>query len=159
MFYQYNEIEDFKNNNFIKKHEHDAGWDIRSNKDFFLRGFQSKTIETGLHMVMPKGFVGIIKSRSGLAMNNNIEVSNGGVLDSGYLGQIFIKIYNHSTRSISFTKGDRIAQILFSYSHTVAPDRLGHITVPFKIPELTKIEFNAIKSNRGKNGIGSTGLE
>jgi len=159
MFYQFNDIKEFKNNNLIKKYEHDAGWDIRSEREVFLRGGQAAIIITGLHIIMPKGFVGIIKSRSGLAIDNSIEASNAGVLDSGYTGQIYIKIYNHSLRSFTIKKGTRIAQILFGYSHTVAPDRLGHIDIPQTIPELTEDEFRAIKSRRGENGVGSTGLE
>lgn len=157
-FYQFNENPNFKNNNLIKTYPHDAGWDIRINQDLCLWPGESSQIKTGLHIVMPKGFKGIVKSRSGLAVNKLIECSNAGVIDYGYTGEIILRIYNNSKQEKFMAHtGNCIAQIIFDYSHTVPSDELRHIAIPQQIPELKPAEFFSLEFDRANNGRGSTG--
>ena len=157
MFFQFNEIEEFRANNLLKKYQHDAGWDIRSGQDVYLSCGYYQKVKTGLHIIIPEGFYGIIQSRSGLGIDHGIEVSNAGVIDAGYIGEISLKVYNHSKRGFTIKKGDRIGQILFCHSLTVAPLELLDIFIPKVFPELEEALFHSIETDRGVSGFGSTG--
>lgn len=157
MFYQFNDVPEFKGNNLLKKYPHDAGWDVRSGEGFKLTPKSNIKISTGLHLVMPKGFKAIAQSRSGLAVNHAIECTNAGVIDYGYTGEIFLRVYNNSNDCFQINKGDRIAQFCFEFSHTVPVTKLLDISIPQTIPELKPTEFYSLEFNRGANGLGSTG--
>ena len=48
----------------------DAGMDIRSNEDTSIAGFAWGVVSTGLYVVIPFGYEGQVRSRSGLAAKN-----------------------------------------------------------------------------------------
>jgi dUTP pyrophosphatase len=125
---------------FQKAHIHDAGFDLLSNVDTTIPARGSQLINTGLHVEVPYGSAGIIKSRSGLAVLYGLEVG-AGVIDAGYTGEILILIRNHSDKDYSVRRGDKIAQML-----------IVHVNCSAVIPvrELTE-------SERGPNGFNSTG--
>ena len=49
----------------------DAGLDIKSSEDTIVPAYTSLLVHTGLHVAIKEGFVGILKSRSGLAISEN----------------------------------------------------------------------------------------
>lgn len=128
-------------------HTADAGFDLRL-PDFYnserctaltLKGYSSIVIDTGVHFEIPTGYVGFIKSKSGLNVKANI-VSEG-VVDAGYTGSIIVKLYNHSPNDYTFFPGNKITQIVF-----------------LPIPEVTLNQVPFLTSTeRGDNGFGSTG--
>lgn len=119
----------------------DAGYDISSNEDRVIFRDNSAIISTGLHMAIPRGYVGKIVSRSGLSFKHNIEVG-AGLIDSGYRGEIKIHLYNFDSEAVSINKGDRIAQIII----------IKHESPVFElVDELDETE-------RGTHGFGHTGL-
>lgn len=128
-------------------HTADAGFDLRlpsfynsaECKSLTLKGYSSIVIDTGVHFEIPVGYVGFIKSKSGLNVKANI-VSEG-VVDAGYTGSIIVKLYNHSPNDYTFLPGDKITQIVFLPIPEVTLNQ-----VPFLIP-----------TERGDNGFGSTG--
>lgn len=124
-----------------KKHPNDAGLDIRASEDVFIEPRQSVIVHTGLYVRIFDGFVGIIKSRSGLSAKNDIEVG-AGVIDSNYRGEISVKLYNHH-RAYGFKihKGDRIAQLL---------------TIQVCLHPYLAVEILE-SSDRNNSGLGSTG--
>ena len=67
-----------------KNNFYDAGFDIASAEDIFIPGWGSKIVSTGIFLEILPGWVGIIKSRSGLSVKRNIEVG-AGVIDSEYI--------------------------------------------------------------------------
>lgn len=122
-----------------RAHEADAGLDIYSPKQWYVFGGESVVIDTGVHVQIPEGYVGFIKSRSG--MNIKHSCCCEGVIDSGYTGSIKIKIYNHSTRLHKIEAGDRIAQL---------------VIIPIATPEPFEVTcFD--DTERGDGGFGSTG--
>lgn len=124
-----------------RAHENDAGTDICCSKDFIIPAKSDYLVSTDLFIQIPDGYVAIVKSRSGLSVKKKIEVG-AGVIDSGYRGEILVHLYNHSDQDHSFTRGDRIAQLL------IMPVMLGNF-----------IEIDDINdSSRGDKGIGSTGI-
>jgi dUTP pyrophosphatase len=93
-------------------------------------------------MEIPEGYVGMLKSKSGLNVKSGIL--SEGVVDALYSGSIVVKLYNHSDKPKHFEKGDKITQIVI-------------MPIPFiKLEEVDNLgEFEA--SERGADGFGSTG--
>lgn len=123
----------------IKAHNSDAGFDLFSRNDAIIKAQSSKLFDTGVHIDIPEGYVGFLKSKSGLNCKHSI-VSEG-VIDAGYIGSIVVKLYNHGTTDYIINAGDKISQIVF-----------------LPIPEI-KLEVveNLKQTERGNAGIGSTG--
>lgn len=91
--------------------EGDAGFDLACLEDFSLKPQERMLISTGLAIALPTGFVGIIKDRSGMAFKHGLTVQ-AGVIDSNYRGEIKVLVHNKNTETISFSAGERIAQLL-----------------------------------------------
>ena len=167
MLLMHNDVEEHKGNNLIKKHPSDMGYDIRAAHDMVIMPKCNKTMDTGLHLCIPPILAGIVQSRSGLAIEKDIECSNAGVIDSGYYGSIKVKIYNMGERHFNIRKGDRIAQMIFHIRPEgfmeVLRDFLYQIHMgwetylsDFIIEEKPMEEWP--ETSRGNNGIGSTGI-
>ena len=92
-------------------------------------------------MFIPNGYYGEICPCSGLAVRNGILAFNG-IIDSGYLGIVYVLLFNLSDKEYFIKKGDRIAQIIFKKFENVS----------FSFDELT---FN---TDRGVKGLGSSGV-
>lgn len=73
-----------------KAHAADAGYDLRTPADATIYPGGTLTIDTGVHMLIPDGYVGMIKSKSGLNVRDGI-ISEG-VVDAGYTGSIRVKL-------------------------------------------------------------------
>lgn len=125
-------------------HDGDAGMDLRSAKDTVILPGGRETIGTGIHIELPKGTVGYVMPRSGLAKKYGITVLNApGVVDEGYRGEIMATIYNAGFAPFEIRKGDRIAQLVIAPYANVFPEL---------VDELGETE-------RGENGFGSTGIK
>lgn len=125
-----------------KAYEYDAGFDLYSRKQVVIDKYDSATFDTGVHINIPKGYVGFLKSKSGLNVNNGI--TSTGVVDSGYTGSIKIKLYNNRDEPYTVYEGDKISQIVF-----------------LPIPKVWLKEVKIFKKDkhliRGTNGFGSSG--
>lgn len=122
----------------------DAGYDLRTPVPVTLppadeMGDGCRTINTGVHVAIPAGYVGFLKSKSGLNVNNS--VTSEGVIDAGYNGAIHVKLYNHGSQWKQFKPGDKISQL---------------VILPIITPELERVEELPL-TERGDNGFGSTG--
>lgn len=125
----------------IRAHEYDAGLDLRMpmTQDETLFAHGSLVIDTGVHIAIPKGYVGMLKSKSGLNVKHGIV--NEGVIDSGYTGSIVVKLYNMSDNDHCIHMGDKISQL---------------VILPCITPQV-KIVDKLDETDRGDNGFGSTG--
>lgn len=122
-----------------RAHSTDAGADIRCMEGFVLPSKGSVTVKTGVHVQLPKGTVGMLKSKSGLNIKHGI--TSEGVIDEGFDGEIMVKLYNDSPIPHHFAKGDKITQL---------------VVMPVCYP--TYAAFDAIQGGeRGSRGYGSTG--
>lgn len=122
-----------------KAHETDAGFDIYSPRRAVIRKRDSIVIDTGVHIEIPKGYVGFLKSKSGLNVNHGI--TGEGVIDSGYTGSIVAKLYNNSEKMVIVEAGQKIIQIVF-----------------LPIPEVElELADSFDETERGNNGFGSSG--
>lgn len=129
----------------IKAHDTDAGFDIRipdtvEPYKLVVRAGDSTTIDTGVHMAIPKGYTGFLKSKSGL--NVKSDLNGEGVVDADYLGSIVVKLYNHGHKDYHFKHGDKLIQI---------------VVLPIPDVKLNRVtDFNKT-TERGDNGFGSSG--
>jgi dUTP pyrophosphatase len=90
-------------------------------------------------MAIPKGYVGDVKSKSGLMMKYGIVTD--GTVDAGYTGSIRVKLFNMSSCAVSIVKGQKIAQLVIKKILT---------------PELEIVD-RLEETERGDGGFGSTG--
>ena len=138
-----------------RAHEFDAGLDLYApkattvpgcrymlnfyNRSYGLISVGQKVINTGVHVEIPAGYVGLIKSKSGLMVNNGLLTD--GTIDSGYTGSINVKLFNTSPNDYKFNAGEKIAQL---------------VIVPCLLPELELVD-HLEETDRGDGGFGSTG--
>ena len=113
------------------------GYDALENTEVVEVG--AETIDTGVHVQIPEGCVGFIKSKSGLMVKHGITTD--GTIDCGYTGSIRVNLYNHNYRPYKFSAGDKIAQL---------------VILPCLLPEL-ELVTEMESTDRGDNGFGSTG--
>lgn len=123
-------------------HDADAGMDLRTPVAFIVPAHGDYTVDTGVHVQIPVGNVGFIKSKSGLNVNAGLTAT--GVVDSGYTGSIRVKLYNHSDEDYVFSRGDKITQMV------VLP------VARFDMIRVDSLEDFG-KTERGNGGFGSTG--
>lgn len=122
-----------------KAHEADAGFDIRTPSKVIIPAKSSRIISTGVHVEIPYGYVGFLKSKSGLNVKSGIL--SEGVIDSGYTGSIVAKLYNQSSAVKVFEKGDKITQL---------------VILPIPVVEMVEVD-RLDDTERGDNGFGSSG--
>ena len=121
----------------------DAGADLTTTIDFTLAPGERQLVPTGIAIALPDGYVALVHPRSGLAIKAGITLLNApGTVDAGYRGEISCILINHDrSESISFKKGDRIAQLVIQ-----------------KVERADFIELSELPgSGRGSGGFGSTG--
>ncbi len=123
------------------KTEGAAGLDLYSTEEVELNPGEIKAIRTGVAVEIPKGYFGLIKDRSGLALKG-IHVL-AGVIDEDYRGEIKVVLINLGKEKIKIEKHMRIAQM---------------IIIPYLRVRVVETE-ELSETQRGEKGFGSTGLK
>ena len=121
----------------------DAGADIVSRIDITLAPGERALVPTGIAIALPDGYVALVHPRSGLAIKHGVTMVNApGTVDAGYRGELQIILINHDrNESVSFKRGDRIAQLVIQ-----------------KVERAEFVEVHDLPgSGRGTGGFGSTG--
>lgn len=124
----------------VRGHKDDAGLDLRTPIAFGIDPGSSAKIDTGVHIDIAPGLVGMLKSKSGL--NVKFGITSEGVIDAGYTGSIVAKLYNHGDSPVVFSAGDKITQL---------------VLLPVYIPDELVVVDSFEQTERGNNGFGSTG--
>ncbi|WBR61445.1 dUTPase [Drosophila suzukii associated hytrosavirus 1] len=88
-----------------------AGFDLYSAYDVVIPARRHAQIGTDIKVQLPPGTYGKIAPRSGLALNNGVDIG-AGVIDEDFRGCIGILIFNHSDQDFHVKVGDRIAQLI-----------------------------------------------
>lgn len=105
---------------------------------------ETKLIKTGIAMAIPKGLMGLIFARSGLASKRGLAPANKvGVVDADYRGEIMVALHNHSNTMQTIESKERIAQMVF---------------VPY-VKGLFEVVNELDETTRGDGGFGSTGTK
>lgn len=122
-----------------RAHADDAGLDLYSPKGTIIPPSGSAVIDTGVHLEIPHGYVGLVLSKSGLNIKRGL--TSEGVIDAGYTGSIRVKLYNHLPQPYQVLAGDKISQL---------------VILPIVTPEL-ELADRLGETERGANGFGSSG--
>ena len=117
----------------------DAGMDlvattlVRTSK-FFEYG-------TDLAMEIPKGYVGLLFPRSSISKTDHFLRNSVGVIDSGYRGEIKLRMSIPALGETEYVIGDKVGQLIL-----------------MKLPwvEIEEVE-ELSDTDRGEGGFGSTG--
>lgn len=123
-----------------RAHDWDAGLDLYARETQIVPAKESAIFDTGVHVELPNGTTGFLKSKSGLNIKHGI--TSEGVIDAGYTGSITVKLYNHSGYDYTVRAGDKISQL---------------VILPVIIPDHIHIVKNLEETERGDRGFGSTG--
>ena len=88
----------------------DAGFDIPCLMDVELKPRAVTLVQTGIHLGIPSGWVGIVKDRSSVAMKGVTTLA--GVIDASYRGELKVAMFNLTDEVKTFKCGERIAQLV-----------------------------------------------
>lgn len=123
----------------MRAHDSDAGFDLACKEDQILEPKVANVIDTGVHVLIPEGYVGLVCPRS--SFNVKGIGTPIGVVDAGYTGSIRVVLEPFNVTKIF--KGNRIAQLVI-----------------LPLPNIKMIEGKVIgvDSHRGDGGFGSTGV-
>lgn len=116
-----------------------AGFDLYATKSVTLRNGVPEMVPTGLAFEIPKGYVGVVYSRSSSAKSGLIITPL--LVDADYRGEVFVLVNRIDDAPREILAGDRIAQI--------------------RIERLVDTEYEwaeeLSETERGSGGYGSTG--
>lgn len=103
---------------------------------------ETALIRTGIALAVPRGYVGLVYARSGMACKRGLAPANKvGVIDADYRGEVMIFLHNHGRDPQVVEDGDRVAQLV------IAP----YLTAQFQAAD------DLDETGRGSGGFGSTG--
>lgn len=122
-----------------RAHTNDAGLDLFAMETVYIAPHSRETVDTGVHVAIPNGFVGMLTSKSGLMRNYGITCR--GTIDAGYTGTIQAIMFNHSDKAYKVEKGSKVTQL---------------VIFPIVIPKLLEVD-EMEETERGANGFGSSG--
>lgn len=122
-----------------RAHKDDAGLDLYAAETVYIAPHSYETVETGARVAIPRGFVGLLTSKSGLMSKHGITCR--GTIDSGYTGSIKAVMFNHSDMAYKVEKGSKVTQL---------------VILPIITPEIELVDFLE-ETDRGANGFGSSG--
>lgn len=122
-----------------RAHPGDAGLDLFALNDGVLAPHEPAKLRTGIAMAIPEGHVGLICDRSSMGAKGVRTL--GGVVDSGYRGEVQVLLINLRNEPLTVRAGDKIAQML------VLPVNLA------QVEEAKSLD----NTQRGAGGFGSTG--
>lgn len=128
-----------------RAHKNDARFDLYSpvNATLYPRWRSgpenSVVIDTGVHIQIPVGYVGDVKSKSGLMVN--YDIITDGTVDAGYTGSVRVKLFNMGSAIYRIRKGQKIAQLVIKKIITPVPELVDSLE----------------ETERGDGGFGSTG--
>ncbi len=122
-----------------RAHHDDAGLDIYCCIETVIPPHQTIKVSTGIAYEVPDGYCVFAWDKGSLG-SKGIKTL-GGVLDSGYRGELFIPIHNLNNEPYVFNKGDKIAQMVIQKVEL------------WEVEETDKLS----ETIRGVSGFGSTG--
>lgn len=122
-----------------KAHDSDAGFDLACKEDQMLEPKVTNVIDTGVHILIPEGYVGLVCPRS--SFNVKGIGTPIGVVDAGYTGSIRVVLEPFNLTKIF--RGNRVAQL---------------VILPLPQVKLVPGEVIGAKTERSANGFGSSGV-
>lgn len=150
-----------------------AGYDIYASEDVLIEPQDKTLVSTDLAVNIPKGYVGLLTSRSGVSSKTHLVVETGKI-DAGYQGHMKINVKNDEQhfRTVNIQDFDLNGEMIRQYinDRDIKPfefnnryqikkgERLAQLViVPIYTPELEPVEEFSNESERGEKGFGSSG--
>ncbi len=124
-----------------RSHDGDLGYDLYANEEVVIQPNEKQKVGTGVAFQFPSGWGGFVKDRSSMATKTDLETI-GGVIDNGYIGELFIVFVNYGHEVQVIEKGQKIAQM---------------VLIPVANFELEQVDQLIARDDRGTGGFGSTG--
>lgn len=121
-----------------RAHDTDAGLDLYATEAVTIPPRGIATFDTGVHVSIPAGYVGLLTSKSGLMAKG---ITSRGTIDSGYTGSIRAVLFNHRKNDVHIEYGQKITQL---------------VIVPILTPDLELVD-SLEETERGSGGFGSSG--
>ncbi|EIA5781275.1 dUTP pyrophosphatase [Staphylococcus pseudintermedius] len=159
-----------------REHDTDAGFDIYAAETVVLEPQEKALIATDIAVNIPKGYVGLLTSRSGVSSKTHLVIETGKI-DAGFQGHMQINIKNDNEELASYDAysfiplaldiAGKTIQVDSDYKEEVMigtyqinkGDRLAQLViVPIWTPELEQVEEFDSESARGTKGFGSSGI-
>ncbi|MEX6053037.1 dUTP diphosphatase [Mammaliicoccus sciuri] len=159
-------------------HPDDAGLDIYAAETVTLNPQEKRLINTDLAVNIPKGYVGLLTSRSGVSSKTELVVETGKI-DAGYIGHVRVNIKNDyisleqydearmdvEDGGIIYPVYDVSGNNIYHSGEIDTPayqinkgDKIAQLViVPIVTPEAVEVEEFTNTTARGEQGFGSTG--
>jgi dUTP pyrophosphatase len=123
-----------------KGHPGDAGIDFYSIEDVIFPPKEARDVFSGVAIEILEGFVGLVWDKSSIAFKKGLKTM-GGVIDSGYRGEMLFRLFNTGDSEVIMKKGDKVAQMIIQ-----------------KFEDCDVVESEELSNTvRGEQGFGSTG--
>ncbi|MCE5456949.1 dUTP pyrophosphatase [Staphylococcus pseudintermedius] len=159
-----------------RNHSTDAGFDIYAAETITLEPQEKALIATDIAVNIPKGYVGLLTSRSGVSSKTHLVIETGKI-DAGFQGHMQINIKNDNEELASYDAysfiplaldiAGKTIQVDSDYKEEVMigtyqinkGDKLAQLViVPIITPELEQVGEFSSESARGEKGFGSSGF-
>ncbi|PTF57680.1 dUTP diphosphatase [Staphylococcus chromogenes] len=152
-----------------RNHSTDAGFDIYAAETIILEPQEKQLIATDIAVNIPKGYVGLLTSRSGVSSRTHLVVETGKI-DSGFQGHMEINIKNDHEDNGAETifKRDLKDKIIIEDERHLYKqgtyvinkgERLAQLViVPIWTPTLQEVDEFSEVSERGEKRFGSSGI-
>ncbi len=125
-----------------RSHEWDAGADLCATEKVTIPAGKNLGVHTGVAIDLPRGYVALMFSRSGMGKRGVRLANCVGVIDAGYQGEIIAMLHNDTNDDIIIQPGERVAQL---------------VVLPIEYPQFRVVEDFQAVSSRADSGFGSTG--
>ena len=157
-----------------KAHEHDAGFDLYLHEIKAEKWFLPYIFDTGVHIAIPPGYVGLVLPRS--SINARGIICPVGVIDSGYTGTIKVCLWDYEVNTDVDGSSVILSDVMeepkvlesvdvdcsinvASYVLDFKPgDRIAQLVIlPLPQAELELGNVTGKNTERGDKGFGSSG--
>lgn len=122
-----------------RAHATDAAMDLFCLREHYLDPGVPVLVKTGIAVEIPRGYMGLVLDRSSMAKAGFFVT--GGVIDSGYRGEVQVILNNHTGKTQLLAAGQKVAQMLV----LPCPD--------YQVNQVLQLS----SGERGSRGFGSTG--
>ncbi|UOC14434.1 dUTP pyrophosphatase [Staphylococcus agnetis] len=152
-----------------RNHATDAGFDIYAAETVILEPQEKALIATDIAVNIPKGYVGLLTSRSGVSSRTHLVVETGKI-DAGFQGHMQINIKNdhEDNKGETIFKRDLKDKIIIEDERHLYKqgtyvinkgERLAQLViVPIVTPQLQEVDEFSEVTERGDKGFGSSGF-
>lgn len=127
-----------------RAHDTDAGADLYCSETVVIPAGEFMDVPTAVHCKLPNMSWGLLTGRSSTLRTKGLLVYQG-VIDQGYIGELFAGVQNLKPFDVVVERGSRLAQL-------IAVPLMG----PLKPVEVDRAALGS--TTRGQAGFGSSGV-